>query len=106
MCPALFYPAYSTYGLSFRTPILFRRISLSFIIEPNLDGCPVKVVQLGKFFFLKHLEMDICSLYTGPQGPLFAENFVLVFVVAGRLFDRLRRRNFVNRNVSYKEKHV
>ena len=53
MFPALFYPSYSTCELSFRKPILFRRISLSFIIEPNLDGCPVKVnvVQLGKFFY-------------------------------------------------------
>ena len=51
MFPALFYPAYSTCELSFRRPILFPRISLSFIIEPNLDGCPVKVVHVGKFFY-------------------------------------------------------
>ena len=31
--------------------ILFPRISLSFIIEPNLDSCPVKVVQLSKFLY-------------------------------------------------------
>ena len=72
MFPAFFYPANSTCELSFSRPILFPRISLSFsffllslqhnniheeqsslsfIIEPNLDSCPVEVVQLGKLFY-------------------------------------------------------
>ena len=37
----------STWKLRFRR---FSSISLPFVVEPYLDGCPVKVVQLGKFF--------------------------------------------------------
>ena len=37
----------STWKLRFRR---FSSISLPFVVEPYLDGCPVKVVQFGKFF--------------------------------------------------------
>ena len=37
----------STWKLRLRR---FSSISLPFVVEPYLDGCPVKVVQLGKFF--------------------------------------------------------
>ena len=37
----------STWKLRFRR---FSSISLPFVVEPYLDGCPVKVVQFCKFF--------------------------------------------------------
>ena len=37
----------STWKLRFRR---FSSISLPYVVKPYLDGCPVKVVQFGKFF--------------------------------------------------------
>ena len=72
MFPGVFFLASlrSAWKLSFTR---FSSISLAFVVEPYLDGCPVKVVQLCKFFnnSVQRIPAVFCK----------CENFVLLFAV-------------------------